>query len=127
MRLLALASAATFVCTPVAVWDGDGSIWFKEGPKIRIAGIAAREMDGTCSRGHPCPAASAVAARDALIRLLGGRKGQRDTGHIIVRAPAMRCSANGQSYGRVVASCRLSYGRDLAKAMLATRTVQPWR
>lgn len=37
MRLLALASAATFVCTPVAVWDGDGPIWFKEGPKIRIS------------------------------------------------------------------------------------------
>lgn len=54
MGLLALATAATFVCTPVAVWDGDGPIWCKEGPKIRIAGIAAREMDGTCSRGHPC-------------------------------------------------------------------------
>lgn len=127
MGLLALASAATFVCTPVAVWDGDGPIWFKEGPKIRIAGIAAREMDGTCSRGHPCPAGSAVAARDALVRLLGGPKGQRDTGHIIVRAPAMRCSADAQSYGRVVASCRLSDGRDLAQAMLATKTVLPWR
>lgn len=127
MGFLALVSAATFVCTPVAVWDGDGPIWCKEGPKIRIAGIAAREMDGTCSRGHPCPAASAVAARDALVQLLGGPKGQRDTGHIIVRASAMRCSVDGQSYGRVVASCRLSDGRDLAKAMLATRTVQPWR
>jgi len=95
MGLLALASAATFVCTPVAVWDGDGPIWCKEGPKIRIAGIAAREMDGTCSRGHPRPAASAVAARDALVRLLGGPRGQRDTGHVIVRAPAMRCSADG--------------------------------
>jgi endonuclease YncB( thermonuclease family) len=127
MGFLALASAATFVCTPIAVWDGDGPIWCKEGPKIRIAGIAAREMDGTCSRGHPCPASSAVAARDALVRLLGGSKGERDTGHVIVRAPAMRCSADGQSYGRVVASCRLSDGRDLAKAMLATGTVLAWR
>ena len=67
MGFLALASAATFVCTPIAVWDGDGPIWCKEGPKIRIAGIAAREMDGTCSRRHPCPASSAAAARDALV------------------------------------------------------------
>ncbi|CAM4321290.1 hypothetical protein NOLU111490_17390 [Novosphingobium lubricantis] len=27
MGFLALVSAATFVCTPVAVWDGDGPIW----------------------------------------------------------------------------------------------------
>lgn len=65
--------------------------------------------------------------QDALVRLLGGPKGERDTGHVIVRAPEMRCSADGQSYGRVVASCRLSDGRDLAKAMLATRTVLAWR
>lgn len=110
MGLLALASAATFVCTLVAVWDGDGPIWCKEGPKIRIAGIAA-----------------AVAARDALVRLLGGPKGQRDTGHVIVRAPAMRCSADGLSNGRDVASCRLSDGRDLAQAMLATITILDWR
>jgi len=37
----------TFTCTPTAVWDGDGPVWCAEGPKVRIAGVAAREMDGT--------------------------------------------------------------------------------
>ena len=37
-----IAAGVAFTCTPVAVWDGDGPIWCMEGPKIRIAGIAAR-------------------------------------------------------------------------------------
>ena len=37
-----VAPGATFTCTPVAVWDGDGPIWCAEGPRIRLEGIAAR-------------------------------------------------------------------------------------
>ena len=40
----------SFNCTPTAVWDGDGPIWCAEGPHIRLSGIAAREMDGSCIR-----------------------------------------------------------------------------
>ena len=59
----------SFDCTPTAVWDGDGPIWCAEGPHIRLSGIAAREMDGTCRPGHPCPAANPIAARDHLVAL----------------------------------------------------------
>ncbi|GAA4720909.1 hypothetical protein GCM10023325_17560 [Sphingomonas lutea] len=45
----------TFTCTPIAVWDGDGPIWCAEGQKVRIAGVAARELDGTCRSRQPCP------------------------------------------------------------------------
>jgi len=45
----------TFACTPTAVYDGDGPIGCAEGPRIRVAGIAAREMDGTCRTNQPCP------------------------------------------------------------------------
>ena len=78
----------TFTCTPIAVWDGDGPIWCSEGPRIRLSGIAAREMDETCSSGHPCPAASGLNARNALAKLLGGSKGSLPTGHIkVARRP----------------------------------------
>ncbi|RJY06943.1 hypothetical protein [Aurantiacibacter aquimixticola] len=76
--------ASIFVCTPVAVWDGDGPIWCYEGPRIRLTGIAAREMDSTCRPEHPCPAASTEAARDALVDLLGGEKGRLKSGHVSV-------------------------------------------
>lgn len=122
-----LAAGATFPCTPVAVWDGDGPIWCAEGPKIRLAGIAAREMDGSCRRGHPCPKASARAARDALVGLLGGSRGTLRTGHILVRAPTMRCVSEGSARGtRTAALCTLPGVGDLSCAMVRTNTVARW-
>lgn len=53
-----ISALALFMCTPVAVYDGDGPIWCAEGPHVRISGIAAREMDDACRPGHPCPDAS---------------------------------------------------------------------
>ena len=47
-----------FTCTPTRVWDGDGPVWCAEGPRIRLAGIAAREIDDSCRANQPCPTAS---------------------------------------------------------------------
>ncbi|MEW6628580.1 MAG: hypothetical protein AB1431_17500, partial [Pseudomonadota bacterium] len=78
-RLFALLLAATvisdgqvFTCTPTRVWDGEGPIWCREGMHVRLARIAAREMDGSCRPGQPCPEASALTDRDTLVNLLGG-------------------------------------------------------
>ena len=60
-----------FTCTPTRVWDGDGPVWCKEGPRIRLAGIAAREIDDSCRSNQPCPTASGAEARDALVKLIG--------------------------------------------------------
>ena len=124
---MGLAAAAALICTPIAVWDGDGPIWCEEGPKLRLAGIAAREIDGTCKPRHPCPAASGIEARDALVRLLGGAKGRWKTGHIAVSARPMHCTRVGRSYDRVVATCTLADGRDLSAAMIRTGTVLRWK
>lgn len=124
---MSFVAAAVFLCTPVAVYDGDGPIHCREGEKIRIAGVAAREVDGTCRPGHPCPKASGVQARDALVNILGGPRGRWKTGHVVVSYPAMRCRKVGQSYDRVVASCILRDGRELGRALTATGAVLPWR
>lgn len=117
-----------FTCSPVAVWDGDGPIWCDEGPKIRLSGIAAREIDGSCSDGHPCPAASAIAARDKLVGLLGGPKGVLPSGHVKVSAPALSCISEGNARGsRTAAFCRTSTGVDLSCAMLDSGTVLRWQ
>jgi len=120
------AAATEFTCTPTAVWDGDCPIWCEEGPKIRLVGIAARELHNSCSPDHPCPSASALEARDALVELLGGRKGTLSRGHIKVIYPSMQCRARGTSYERVIASCRMEDGRDLGDALLETGTVLRW-
>lgn len=79
-----VAAGTSFTCTPTRVWDGDGPIWCAEGPKIRLAAIATREVelrsgrvvDAGCNNGHPCPSTDGVVARDALVRLIGRSTGR---------------------------------------------------
>ena len=71
-----IAAGLVFLCTPTLVADGDGPVWCAEGPRVRVAGIAARERDNSCRRGHPCPDASGDDAMRALVNLLGGARGR---------------------------------------------------
>jgi hypothetical protein len=127
-----IAAGATFTCTPVAVWDGDGPVWCAEGPRIRIAGVAAREMDGTCKANQPCPAVGAVDARDRLVRLFGGPKGTLPNGHVKVLAAPMTCLSEGSAGGaRTAAWCRSRAFGDLSCAVVrvggALRWPRYWR
>ena len=131
IALLLLASVVapgtTFTCTPVAVWDGDGPIWCAEGPRIRLEGIAAREIDETCRPGHPCPRASGRAARDHLVALLGGTRGTLRTGHIVVRGPRLTCVSNGSAKGnRTGALCRSPQTGELSCAMVRDGYALAW-
>ena len=120
-------SGQTFTCTPTAVWDGDGPIWCAEGPHIRLSGVAAREMDGSCRAGHPCPDASPIAARDRLAQLVGEPQGRNRTGHIIVRGPAMTCVSRGGAGGsRTAAFCSSPRSGDLSCAMLRSGHAARW-
>jgi endonuclease YncB( thermonuclease family) len=122
-----VASGAAFACTPTKVWDGDGPIHCAEGPKVRLAGIAARETDGSCSPGHPCPDATAGAARDALAGLLGRTTGTTATGHVTIEGPALSCTSEGSAGGRRTAAwCVSPSAGDLSCAMVASGTAVKW-
>lgn len=122
-----VARGERFECTPEKVWDGDGPIHCAEGPKVRLAGIAAREMDGSCSPGHPCPDSSAEAARDALAGLLGRTTGSASSGHLIVEGPSLECLSEGSAGGsRTAAWCTSPASGDLSCAMVASGTVVKW-
>ena len=125
--LSSVATGQSFDCTPTHVWDGDGPVWCAEGPRIRLSGIAAREMDGSCSPGHPCPSASAVAARDALVRLVGHPIGKGQHGHVLVDGPTMRCISTGSAGGnRTGAWCVSPKGGDLSCAMVRGGWAARW-
>ena len=116
-----------FICTPIRVWDGDGPIWCEEGPRIRLAGIAAREMDGTCRTNQPCPDAGAIEARDALVALVGQSIGRSPEGHVLVKGPAMRCRSDGDGVGsRTAAWCISPRGGDLSCSMVAGGWALRW-
>lgn len=114
-----VSDGQVFYCTPTHVWDGDGPIWCEEGPRVRLSGIAAREMDGTCSKGHPCPQASAEAARDALVSILGRRVGTGRHGHILVDGPTLTCRSDGSAGGnRTAGWCVSPRSGDINCAMV---------
>lgn len=122
-----VASGTVFTCTPVAVWDGDGPIWCAEGPRIRLSGIAAREIDGNCQPHHHCPEASGRAARDHLVELLGGARGVLATGHVAVRGPVLRCRSQGSGKGnRTAALCASPATGDLSCAMVTSGFAMRW-
>lgn len=117
----------SFTCTPTHVWDGDGPIWCKEGARIRLAGIAARELDGTCSTGHPCPKANAIIARDALADLVGVSTGVGRHGHILVVGPVMQCKSDGSAgHKRTAAWCLSPKSGDINCAMIKGEWALKW-
>ncbi|WP_249403901.1 hypothetical protein [Sphingomonas sp. CFBP 13720] len=124
----AIPAGRPFMCTPTRVWDGDGPVWCREGPRLRLAGIAAREHDGTCRSNQPCPKASANGARDALVRLLGKPVSRSRQGHVLVSGPTLRCVSNGGAgRGRTGAWCVSPTRGDVSCAMVATGTVLRWQ
>ena len=121
-----------FTCTPTHVWDGDGPVWCAEGPRIRLAGIAAREIDDSCRANQPCPDAPAVEARDALVKLIGVPTGRSMEGPVLVKGPSMRCTSVGDGVGtRTAAWCVSPAGGDVSCAMVkggwALRWDRYWR
>ena len=123
----AVKSRTAFACTAVAVWDGDGPIWCAEGPRIRLAGVAAREIDGTCRTGHPCPVVSGVVARNTLVGLLGGPRGTLSSGHVRVAAIPLRCVSDGDGKGgRTAAWCVAPRVGDLSCALVDKGVALRW-
>ena len=105
--------AALFECRVKSVYDGDTLTCFG-GTRVRLQAVAAREMEGnSCRPGHPCPAASARAARDTLRAL----------------APVGRtltCERTGTSYDRVTAWCWNGAGQELSCGMVESGTALLW-
>lgn len=90
-----IAAGQSFTCTPAHVWDGDGPVWCADGPHVRLSGVAAREVDGTCHGNQPRPDGSPAEARDALARFLGGGHRRNSTGHVAVEDPKTACRPEG--------------------------------
>lgn len=125
-------SGSEFTCTPIRVWDGDGPIWCAEGVHVRVAGIAAREIDGSCRSNQPCPATDPIKSRNALVNLIGRPISVAREGHVIVRGPTMACVSVGEAGGtRTAAWCVSPIGGDLSCAMVgggwALQWPQYWR
>ena len=102
---------ATFSCHVDWVIDAD-TFRCTDGTLVRVAGIDARQRDGSCAPGHRCAAGSARAATEALGWLISTER--------------LTCRADGTTYNRLAAWCRRSDGVDVSCAMLLSGTVAKW-
>jgi endonuclease YncB( thermonuclease family) len=102
--------AYDFACDVAYVNDGD-TLRCKDGTRVRLHAIAARETDGSCSQGHPCPTASASMSTSALTQLAGRR---------------ITCIQTGTSYQRVTAICRNDAGVEINCAMVERGAAVVW-
>lgn len=105
------APADRFLCHVAYVNDGD-TLRCKDGTRVRLHAVAAREADETCSPGHPCPAASAASATAELHRLAADR--------------TISCEQIGQSYNRVTAICWTPTQVEINCAMIRSGTTVVW-
>ena len=106
------SEGSLFACSVVKVHDGDGPVWCSEGERVRLAGIAARELDESCRPNQPCPPASGASAQSALERMVMGK--------------VLSCRQVGTSYNRTVAWCRLPSSEDVSCEMIKTGTAVRW-
>ncbi|MFC5372194.1 thermonuclease family protein [Brevundimonas faecalis] len=104
-------SEAELSCDVAYVHDGD-SLRCRDGTRVRLHAVAAREVNETCSPGHPCPAASGAEATRALKRLAEGR--------------TLACAPVGRSYDRVTAVCWTPEGTEVNCAMIRSGTTEIW-
>lgn len=104
-------TADTFMCEVASITDGD-TLRCRDGTRIRLHAISARETDETCSPGQPCPAATAIAATAELTRLAAGRQ--------------LNCERVGRSYNRVTAICADEAGLEINCAMVRSGTALLW-
>lgn len=127
MLIPVVKRGSKFLCTPTRVWDGDGPVWCAEGARIRLAGIAAREIGETCNSNQPCPKASAIDARDHLASLIGSVVGQSSEGHLLVTGPVLQCVSDGGAGGnRTAAWCVSPRTGDLSCAMVRDGYALVW-
>lgn len=98
-------------CTVAYINDGD-TLRCQDGTRIRLHAVSARERDGSCSPGHPCPAATAGAATAQLSRLAGGK--------------TIRCEPTGHSYNRITAICWTPEGEEINCAMVRSGVALLW-
>lgn len=104
-------ASASLRCTVAYINDGD-TLRCGDGTRIRLHAVAARESDGRCSPGHPCPSASAAAATAQLERLAAGR--------------TLACRPIGRSYDRISAICWTPEGEEINCAMVRSGTALIW-
>ncbi|ARS29048.1 hypothetical protein [Sphingomonas sp. KC8] len=125
-----MIALATFTCLAIALHDVDGPIHCKGGQKVRLQGIGATEMDGSCRQNQPCVAGDPRKQRRTMARIMGAKPASEDTsinGQLWFARPVrLTCTATGKSHKRVTAWCQTAAGKDLSCEAIKARVAVRW-
>lgn len=118
------------VCLAIALHDVDGPIHCASGEKIRLQGIGATEMDGTCRPNQPCAPGDPRRQRRIMAGLIGAEIDHEDASVFgqawFKRAVQLRCDVTGRSHARLTAWCRRPDGADLSCEAVNARIAVRW-
>jgi len=119
-----------FICLAIAIHDVDGPIHCADGTKVRLAGIGATEMDGTCRPTQPCVPGDPFEQRRVMARVMGAVIDREDPGlegSLWFRQPVgLACERVSVTYGRIAAWCAAPYGRDLSCEAIRAGIAARW-
>lgn len=118
-----------FACAAIGLHDADGPIYCSTGEKIRLSGVAARELDGSCRPNQPCPVGDPMKAREALASAIGARIDWAGTTWerlAFTQPVALTCRYLGTSYKRIVATCTTYEGKDVSCLAIESGAAVRW-
>lgn len=119
------------ICLAIALHDVDGPIHCADGTKIRVQGIGATEMDGTCRPNQPCVPGDPFEQRRRMVKVMGAtisRETRSPNGGQLYFAKPIRLTIEptGTSHKRVTAWVRLPDGRDYSCAAIRSGIAVRW-
>jgi endonuclease YncB( thermonuclease family) len=119
------------ICLAIALHDVDGPIHCADGTKLRLQGIGALEIDGTCRPNQPCAPGDPFEQRRRMAKLMGAkiaRETRSPNGGQLYFAEPVRLTYEpvGKSYKRVTAWVKLPDGRDLSCLAIRAGVAARW-
>ncbi len=128
---MAVRAVIAFICLAIALHDVDGPIHCQDGTKIRLQGIGALEMDGTCRRKQPCVYGDPFEQRRRMAKAMGATIAREtrtpNGGQLFFARPiALACEQTGSSHKRITAWCKLSSKMDLSCVAIRAGVAIRW-
>lgn len=119
------------ICLAIALHDVDGPLHCSDGTKVRLQGIGATEMDGSCRPNQPCVPGDPFEQRRGMARAMGATIAREtrspNGGQLFFARPVkLTCEPMGKSHKRITAWCRLPSGSDLSCVAIRAGVAVRW-
>jgi hypothetical protein len=119
------------ICLAIALHDVDGPIHCQSGEKVRLQGIGATEMDGSCRPNQPCVPGDPRVQRHVMATGVIGAKIDHEDKSVngqawFARPVRLTCDVTGKSHQRITAWCKRADGVDISCEAIRLKVALRW-